>query len=68
MDETNYEYRDDYNPSNISIHEDGLDNKRIVNGYTPLQRPWMALLVSKRAKMCGGSILNELYVIIEDKD
>ena len=67
IDETNYEYRDYYSPSNISIQEDGLDNKRIVNGYTPPQRPWMALLLlRKRKNMCGGSILNELYVFIAD--
>ena len=69
IDETNYEYGDYYNPSNISIQEDGLDNKRIVNGYTPPQRPWMALLLlPKRKNMCGGSILNELYVAIADKN
>ena len=69
IDETQYEYENDYNSTQDFSREDGLDNTRIVNGYTPPQRPWMAfLLFDKGRHMCGGSILNELYVVIKDEN
>ena len=69
IDETHYEYGNDYNSTQVFSREDGLDNTRIVNGYTPPQRPWMAfLLFDKGRHMCGGSILNELYVVIKDEN
>ena len=70
IDETNYEYGYDYDSTEGFSREEGLDNKRIVNGYTSPNRPWMAFLLfdKGRSGSCGGSILNELYVVIKDEN
>ena len=59
------------NSSEYYDEEDLSDYTRIVNGYDPLERPWMALIVMNaytsynppsigRSSICGGSLLNEL--------
>lgn len=41
------------------------DNRRIVNGLQvrPHEYPWMALLLSKNKAVCGGSIINDYYIL-----
>ena len=39
------------------------DDTRIVNGYDPLDRPWMVLItigISPGTSLCGGALLNHL--------
>ena len=40
------------------------DDARIVSGYNPLERPWMALIIVKPSVnssfLCAGSLLNHL--------
>ena len=40
------------------------DDARIVSGYNPVERPWMALILVKHnlysGNMCAGSLLNNL--------
>ena len=40
------------------------DDTRIVSGYNPVERPWMALILTKiswnSGNMCGGALLNNL--------
>ena len=40
------------------------DDTRIVSGYNPVERPWMALILVKHnsysGNMCAGALLNNL--------
>jgi len=44
--------------------EDNIDedNVRIVDGYEPANRPWIALIQIERG-LCGGALLNHRFVI-----
>ena len=51
------------NTNEYYSYEENTDHTRIVNGYEPLERPWMALLLlSQKTEMCGGSLINEMLV------
>ena len=53
-------YSEEY--EDYEYEEEGSDYHRIVRGYEPLERPWMALIFLHGrlgTGTCGGSLLNQ---------
>ena len=52
----------DYYDSNEGGVDAENDDTRIVNGYAAGKRPWLVLIITNNAGMCGGSLINHKYV------
>ena len=63
INETESNYSEEY--EDYEYEEAGVDYHRIVRGYEPLERPWMALIYlhgRHSIGTCGGSLLNHRYI------